>query len=226
MSDAAELHVLDDPAAAVGELLAEQARRGGKIVLTGGSTVGARLRARGGAAARLERGRRLVGRRALRAARRRALELPARQAHAARPARAAARRAPDPRRARAGRGRRRVRASDRRASTLDLLLLGLGPDAHVASLFPGSPQLEERTRLVTSGPAGLEPFVDRVTLTMPALLSARRDRRPRHRRGQGGCRRARVPRRDRRGRAREPAAHRRRRRSTSTSTAAPPASRR
>jgi 6-phosphogluconolactonase len=57
---------------------------------------------------------------------------------------------------------------------LDLLLLGLGPDAHIASLFPGSPQLEERVRLVTSGPAGLEPFVDRVTLTLPALLSAQR----------------------------------------------------
>jgi 6-phosphogluconolactonase len=51
-------------------------------------------------------------------------------------------------------------------------LLGLGPDGHIASLFPGSPQLEERERLVTSGPAGLEPFVDRVTLTLPALLSA------------------------------------------------------
>jgi len=57
---------------------------------------------------------------------------------------------------------------------LDLLLLGLGPDAHVASLFPGSPQLDERKRLVTSGPAGFEPFVDRVTLTLPALLSAKR----------------------------------------------------
>ena len=56
---------------------------------------------------------------------------------------------------------------------LDLLLLGLGPDAHVASLFPGSPQLAERDRRVTFGPAGLEPFVDRITLTLPALLSAR-----------------------------------------------------
>jgi 6-phosphogluconolactonase len=57
---------------------------------------------------------------------------------------------------------------------LEFLLLGLGPDAHIASLFPGSPQLAERERLVTSGPAGLEPYVDRVTLTLPALLSARR----------------------------------------------------
>jgi 6-phosphogluconolactonase len=58
--------------------------------------------------------------------------------------------------------------------TLDFLLLGLGPDAHIASLFPGSPQLAERKRLVTSGPPGLEPFVDRVTLTLPTLLSAER----------------------------------------------------
>jgi 6-phosphogluconolactonase len=57
---------------------------------------------------------------------------------------------------------------------LDLKLLGLGPDAHVASLFPGSPQLAERERRVTSGPAGLEPFVDRVTMTLPMILSSRR----------------------------------------------------
>jgi len=56
--------------------------------------------------------------------------------------------------------------------TLDLLLLGLGPDGHVASLFPGSPQLLERERRVTSGEAGLEPFVDRVTLSLPTLCGA------------------------------------------------------
>jgi 6-phosphogluconolactonase len=57
---------------------------------------------------------------------------------------------------------------------LDLKLLGLGPDCHVASLFPGSPQLAERERRATSGPAGLEPWVDRVTMTLPMLLTARR----------------------------------------------------
>jgi 6-phosphogluconolactonase len=56
---------------------------------------------------------------------------------------------------------------------LELLLLGMGPDGHVASLFSGSPQLQVRDRRVTSGPAGLEPLVDRVTLTLPTLLSAR-----------------------------------------------------
>ena len=55
-----------------------------------------------------------------------------------------------------------------------LVILGVGEDGHIASLFPGSPQLAERERLVTSGPAGLEPYVDRVTLTLPALLSALR----------------------------------------------------
>jgi 6-phosphogluconolactonase len=61
-----------------------------------------------------------------------------------------------------------------REVSIDLLLLGLGRDGHVASLFPGSPQLLERERLVTNGPAGLEPFVERVTMTLPALLSAQR----------------------------------------------------
>ncbi|MCW2963872.1 MAG: 6-phosphogluconolactonase, partial [Actinomycetia bacterium] len=57
---------------------------------------------------------------------------------------------------------------------LDFLLLGLGPDAHVASLFPGSPQLAVEDRRATSGPARLEPWVDRVTMTMPEIRSAKR----------------------------------------------------
>jgi 6-phosphogluconolactonase len=55
---------------------------------------------------------------------------------------------------------------------LDVVLLGLGGDGHTASLFPGSPAVEERTRWVVS------PFVEhlgtrRVTLTLPVLNRAR-----------------------------------------------------
>ena len=56
----------------------------------------------------------------------------------------------------------------------DLVLLGMGPDAHVASLFPGKPELEETRRLVVGVPlAGMEPQVPRVTLTLPVLNRAR-----------------------------------------------------
>jgi 6-phosphogluconolactonase len=56
----------------------------------------------------------------------------------------------------------------------DLLLLGIGPDGHTASLFPDQPSLFERSRLVVGVEhAGLEPFVPRVTLTLPGLALAR-----------------------------------------------------
>lgn len=57
----------------------------------------------------------------------------------------------------------------------DLLLLGLGPDSHCASLFPGKPQVEERSRLVTGVElAGWQPQVPRITMTLPCLNAARR----------------------------------------------------
>jgi 6-phosphogluconolactonase len=56
---------------------------------------------------------------------------------------------------------------------LDLVLLGLGPDGHVASLFPGATTLQERERRVVAAEAGHEPFVPRVTLTLPVLCSGR-----------------------------------------------------
>ena len=56
----------------------------------------------------------------------------------------------------------------------DLVLLGIGPDGHLASMFPDQGSLSERSRLVVGvEQAGLEPFVPRVSLTFPALTNAR-----------------------------------------------------
>jgi 6-phosphogluconolactonase len=57
----------------------------------------------------------------------------------------------------------------------DLLLLGLGPDGHIASMFPDQPSLSEDSRLVVGVEhAGLEPYVPRVTFTFPALALGKR----------------------------------------------------
>jgi 6-phosphogluconolactonase len=56
---------------------------------------------------------------------------------------------------------------------LDVLLLGIGPDGHTASLFPGSAALDERQRLVLPV-IGAKPPAERMTITPPVIEAARK----------------------------------------------------
>jgi 6-phosphogluconolactonase len=63
---------------------------------------------------------------------------------------------------------------DPRRPLFSVVLMGLGGDGHTASLFPGDPAVDEEGRWVVGvDRPGLEPFVPRVSLTLPALASTR-----------------------------------------------------
>jgi len=168
------MHVSNEPARAVSLLLADKAARGGAIVLTGGSTPGkayelaAEYLPDWGTVNLWWGDERCVPPEDERSNYRLAAEmllarletLPA-EIHRIRGELAPAEAAAELDRELAG-------------VELDLMLLGLGPDGHIASLFPGSPQLKVEDRRATYGPAGLEPWVDRVTMTLPTIRSAQR----------------------------------------------------
>ena len=61
------------------------------------------------------------------------------------------------------------------AIRFELVLIGVGSDGHICSMFPNQDSLSERSRFAVGVPrAGLEPFVPRVTLTFAALAHAKR----------------------------------------------------
>jgi 6-phosphogluconolactonase len=173
MSSLCEIVVADDPAAKVAELLAAAAREGGHIVLTGGSTPADAYE--------------LAAERQLDWSR---TELWWGDERCV---------PPDDERSNFGMAKRtlldrleaqpaavhRMRGElgrdagaedyDRELGDLarfDLVLLGLGPDGHVASLYPDQPTLDENERRVLGAEAKLEPYVDRITLTLPMLRAA------------------------------------------------------
>jgi len=174
MSSLVEIVVDDDPAAVVADLLAAAARDGGHVVLTGGSTPAdayefAAVRQRDWSRTELwwgdercvppddERSNYGMAKRTLLDQ----LEVQPSVVH----------------RMRGELGRDAgAEEYDRELGDLarfDLVLLGLGPDGHVASLYPDQPTLDESERRVLGAEAKLEPYVDRITLTLPMLRAAR-----------------------------------------------------
>ena len=61
------------------------------------------------------------------------------------------------------------------APAFDLILVGMGPDAHICSLFPGDDALAERERPVVGVETpGMAPPVSRITFTLTAVNASRR----------------------------------------------------
>ena len=173
----AELNVSDDPAGVAAEMMAAVT---GHMVITGGSTPRERLRAAGGDARRTgptwssgsptsaachpststrttgwSRSRCSITWRA-----------PWRTGCPASSGRA---RAPPSTSARS------TRRSAHELPVFDFILLGLGPDAHTCSLFPGDDALGERERRVVGVERpGMAPLVARITLTLPVVNAAAR----------------------------------------------------
>lgn len=65
-------------------------------------------------------------------------------------------------------------SSRNRFPSLDLVLLGMGPDGHTASLFPGLPETEVEDTAVVAVRNSPKPPAERLSLTFPILSEAMR----------------------------------------------------
>jgi 6-phosphogluconolactonase len=180
MSAEPEIRVSDDPAAAAAERLAGAAAAGGHVALSGGSTPRAAYERAAALAGNWSRATFWFGDERC---------VPPEHEHSNfRMAKDAlldrlAGPVPDVRRIEAERGAREAAQLYERAlreafaggePELDLVLLGLGPDAHTASLFPRDAALGETKRAVVGvDPPGMAPLVPRVTMTLPVFAAAR-----------------------------------------------------
>ena len=164
----------EEAAQLVAERLAEQARDGGSIVLTGGSTPGRAYEIAAGLEPDWSRVELWWGdERCVPPDDRRSNYRMAKAALLDRLERepAAVHRIEGELGRDAGTAEYRLELTD--VGTFDLVLLGLGPDGHVASLFPNFPTLDVTSRDVVGSEAGHEPFVDRISLTLPRLCNTR-----------------------------------------------------
>jgi len=65
-------------------------------------------------------------------------------------------------------------ADNQGVPVLDLCVLGIGPDGHVASLFPGAPTLTEDEQICLGVSDSPKPPPERITLSLAVLRAARR----------------------------------------------------
>jgi 6-phosphogluconolactonase len=173
-----EITVLEDPGAAVADRLTEAAERGGNIVITGGSTPrGAYARAAAhdgdwsGATVWFSDERMVLPDHPDSNFAMADQALLSRLTNPPRVMRMQGELGAD---AAAGAYEAALREHLGGSPRFDLVLLGVGPDSHTASLFPGKPELDETRRFAVAVPiAGMEPQVPRVTLTFPVLNAAR-----------------------------------------------------